>query len=183
MPGSLAARGCGIGLQCFLWPMHASNEVTRYRVVMGFFIVALIMSGLTAFPLQIELRLLSSMLGIEPGARYQDLSGLQHWIAFVHTGLEETYQRYPFIGYGTDWLAFGHLVIAMFFFAPWLRPGSHQANLIVGMAACVAIIPLALICGAIRGIPFYWRLIDCSFGVVGIVPLVYCWRIGLRLRV
>jgi hypothetical protein len=28
-----------------------------------------------------------------------------------------------------------------------------------------------LIFGPIRGIPFYWQIIDCSFGVVGIVPL------------
>jgi hypothetical protein len=39
------------------------------------------------------------------------------------------------------------------------------------MIACVAIIPLAFICGPIRQIPFYWRLIDCSFGVFGIIPL------------
>ena len=30
--------------------------------------------------------------------------------------------------------------------------------------------------GAIRGIPFAWRLIDCSFGVFGCVPLLVCWR-------
>lgn len=40
------------------------------------------------------------------------------------------------------------------------------------MIACVGIIPLAFICGSIRGIPFYWQLIDCSFGVFGIIPLL-----------
>jgi hypothetical protein len=44
------------------------------------------------------------------------------------------------------------------------------------MIACVLIIPLALICGPIRGIPFGWQLIDCSFGIVGIVPLWLCRR-------
>ena len=43
-----------------------------------------------------------------------------------------------------------------------------------GIVACIAIFPLAMICGPLRGIPFYWRLIDCSFGVIGIIPLVYC---------
>jgi hypothetical protein len=42
------------------------------------------------------------------------------------------------------------------------------------MIACVAIIPLAFICGSIRQIPLYWRLIDCSFGVFGIIPLYLC---------
>jgi len=27
-----------------------------------------------------------------------------------------------------------------------------------------------------RGIPFYWRLIDCTFGVLGAIPLLICLR-------
>jgi hypothetical protein len=44
------------------------------------------------------------------------------------------------------------------------------------MIACVLVLPLALICGPIRGIPFGWRLIDCCFGIFGILPLWLCWR-------
>jgi len=40
-----------------------------------------------------------------------------------------------------------------------------------GMLCCLAVIPLALIAGPIRGIPFWWQLVDISFGVFGIVPL------------
>jgi len=29
----------------------------------------------------------------------------------------------------------------------------------------------------LRGIPIYWRLIDCSFGVFGGLPLLYCLRL------
>jgi hypothetical protein len=43
-----------------------------------------------------------------------------------------------------------------------------------GLIACVAVIPFALVFGAVRGIPFWWRLIDCSFGVFGSVPLWFC---------
>jgi len=50
-----------------------------------------------------------------------------------------------------------------------------------GMIACVLIIPLAMICGPIRGIPFYWRLVDCSFGVVGIIPLWFARKYTLAL--
>ena len=39
----------------------------------------------------------------------------------------------------------------------------------------------ALLCGPLRGIPFGWRLIDCSFGVLGAVPLLYCLRLTRRL--
>jgi hypothetical protein len=38
------------------------------------------------------------------------------------------------------------------------------------------VVPLALIAGAVRGIPLGWRLLDCSFGVVGCLPLLVCRR-------
>ncbi|WP_329301902.1 hypothetical protein OG410_29725 [Streptomyces sp. NBC_00659] len=33
------------------------------------------------------------------------------------------------------------------------------------------IVPLALICGPIRGIPFWWTVVDLSFGIFGVIPL------------
>jgi hypothetical protein len=46
------------------------------------------------------------------------------------------------------------------------------------MIACAGVIPLALIAGAVRGIPWGWRMIDCSFGVFGVLPLLRCrWLI------
>jgi hypothetical protein len=33
-----------------------------------------------------------------------------------------------------------------------------------------------ILSGAIRGIPVWWRLIDCSFSVFGIIPLWLCRR-------
>jgi len=95
----------------------------------------------------------------------------------VRFGLEDMYQQYPWIAYGTDWLAFGHIVIALFFIPALLHPGQARPTIYVGIAACALVIPVALICGAVRGIPFYWRLIDCSFGVLGMIPLLYCLRL------
>ena len=42
------------------------------------------------------------------------------------------------------------------------------------MIACVLIVPFALVMGAVREIPMGWRLIDCSFGIFGIIPLRFC---------
>jgi hypothetical protein len=42
------------------------------------------------------------------------------------------------------------------------------------MIACAGVLPLALIAGHVRGIPPVWRFIDCSFGVIGILPLLLC---------
>ena len=50
------------------------------------------------------------------------------------------------------------------------------------MIACVMVIPTAMICGPIRDIPFFHRLIDCAFGVFGIVPLYIVRRWILELQ-
>jgi hypothetical protein len=153
-----------------------------YRVSLGLFIVGLVLSGLTAFPLLRELSVLSQILGITDPASYAEEHGLRQWIAFVHFGLDQTYVRFPFIAYGTDWLAFGHLVIAAFFIGPFVAPIRNSWVLHVGLAACLAVIPLAIICGHIRQIPLYWRLIDCSFGMVGSIPILFCLDLVRRMR-
>lgn len=143
---------------------------------MALFIAGLVLSGVTAFPLLHELRLLCRLLGVDSVASPAGSSGLTFWLLTVRTGLEQTYGDYPWIAYGTDWLAFGHLVIAGFFIGPLIHPTSSRATLYTGIFACLAVVPLAMICGPIRGIPFYWRVIDCSFGVIGVFPLIYCLR-------
>jgi hypothetical protein len=162
--------------------VKAKGLIIRYRIAMSLFIIGLVLSGLTAFPLLRELELLCRLLGIAPNADYHTLSGLHHWLGYVREGLRETYQAYPFVAYGTDWLAFAHLVIAVYFIGPLLQPTQHDWILISGMISCVLVLPLALVCGPLRGIPFYWRMIDCSFGVMGIVPLAYCYYLSRKLK-
>ncbi len=157
-------------------------DLHRFRLSLGLFVIGLVLSGLTAFPLLTEIRLLGQSLNIGDPADYASYAGLRHWIAFVWQGLEQTYRHYPFIGYGTDWLAFGHLVIALFFIGPWREPVANAWVLRIGLIACASVIPLALIGGAVRAIPVSWRLIDCSFGIFGAVPLAYCLRLIQRQR-
>jgi hypothetical protein len=152
----------------------------RYRLSLGLFIVGLILSGVTAFPLLTELRLLASWLGITHPADYAQLTGLQHWIARVLFALEYNHTQFPFLAYGTDWLAFGHLCIAVFFIRPWFRPLESDWVLKCGLICCAAVIPTAFIAGHVRDIPLYWRLIDCSFGVIGALPLWYCLKLIRR---
>lgn len=162
--------------------MNSPQLLRRYRLVLGLFIAGLIASGVTAFPLLHELELLARMLGIPADATPAALSGLQFWIATVRDGLRDVHASYPWLAYGTDWLAFSHIIIALFFIGPWRDPVANAWVLHVGLVACAAVIPLAMICGPIRGIPFYWQLIDCSFGVFGAVPLLYCLKLTERLR-
>ena len=154
----------------------------RYRLSLGLFIVGLIVSGLTALPLRTELSTLCRFLGISNPSSYADMHGLRHWIAFVHFGLQQTYSLFPFFGYATDWLAFGHFVIGGFFILPFIDPIRYRGVLAVGLAACAGVIVTALICGPIRGIPFFWTLIDCGFGIIGAIPLFYCLYLTNRME-
>jgi hypothetical protein len=49
------------------------------------------------------------------------------------------------------------------------------------MICCAAIIPLAAIAGPVRQLPWWWELIDMSFGVLGIIPLAMVRRMIKRL--
>ncbi len=148
----------------------------QIRLAIGIVIAGLVFSGVTAFPLLQELRLLSSVMTGESQANPGLHGGFEHWILRVREGLEATHARYPFLAYGTDWLAFGHLVIALFFILPWREPVRYQGVLRVGVVASLAVIPLALICGPIRGIPFGWQMIDSSFGLLCLPPLLFALR-------
>jgi len=143
----------------------------KIRFAIAVFIASLILSGVTAFPLQLELNWLASLRSNPDG-------GFDQWIFTVRDGLNDTYQKYPWIGYGTDWLAFAHIVIAIFFIGPLIDPLRNMWTIYAGLAACVLVIPLALVCGPIRQIPLGWRLIDCSFGVLGAVPLLYVMKLA-----
>lgn len=105
------------------------------------------------------------------------------WLAAAgEGGLETTAGAYPFLAYGTDWLAFAHLVIAAAFIGPLIDPVRNKWVFQFGLIGCAGVVPLALIAGAARGIPVYWRMIDCSFGVFGCIPLLLCLRYVDRLE-
>ena len=146
----------------------------RIKLLTWLFIIGLVVSGATAIPLQWELDVLAKLLGVADLSSVQANSGLARWILKVREALHETDAKYPFMAYGTDWLAFGHFVIAIAFGGALRDPVRNRWVFTFGMIACVLVIPYALVFGSIRGIPIYWRLIDCSFGLSGIIPLWFC---------
>ncbi len=150
-----------------------ARRLKRVRIWLALFMLGLIASGLTAFPLQREV---TQLFRFVQWAGYGD-AALGLWVGRVQAGLTTTYTHYPFVAYGTDWLAFAHLVIAIAFVGPWLDPVKNKWVLQFGVIACSGVIPLAMIAGAVRGIPVFWRAIDCSFGLAGVIPLVFCLRL------
>jgi hypothetical protein len=159
----------------------------RIKLLTWFFIVGLVLSGATAIPLQTELRWLVEMTKARQLVESQPSTNAPVWAVWlikVQTVIEETSSKHPLLFYGTDWLAFGHFVIALAFVGALRNPVRNRWLFDFGLIACVLVIPYALVLGAVRGIPFWWRLIDCSFGVFGFIPLWFCrkWARELETR-
>lgn len=151
--------------------LHDSVSRLRNRVRKSIliFMGGLVISGLTAFPLETELRWMASQVAAAGWT-----NAWSHWILKVNAAIASTNRLYPFMAYGTDWLAFAHLVIAIVFIGPLRDPVRNKWVIEFGLIACFAIFPLAFIAGAVREIPVFWRLIDCSFGVAGGALLFHC---------
>ena len=153
---------------------------TQVRVLIIFFMIALSISGLTAIPLGWEVNILRNLFG--NGTWMSSfLPFLSEWIERVYLGVTETAKNHPFMLYGTDWLAFAHVVIAIAFTGPLRDPVKNIWVIEFGMIACILIIPWGIIFGIVRGIPSFWSLVDFSFGVFGFIPLWYARRLILQM--
>jgi hypothetical protein len=158
--------------------MDQASLLRSIRLWLSLFILGLILSGITAFPLEHETGWLATIV-----ERHRLLpDNISFWLNRVHEALHANSISYPFLAYGTDWLAFAHLVLATVFIGPWIDPVRNKWVLHFGVIACIAVLPLALIAGPIRGIPPLWRTIDCSFGVIGVIPLLICLNRVSRLE-
>ena len=141
------------------------NEKTRKQVrqLLLFFMIMLLLSGLTAIPIEWELSI---------ATRFLSDTLIGQWLDKVYSAIRTTGNAYPFLFYGYDWLAFAHIILALVFIGPIKDPVRNKWVVEFGIYACLLIIPFALMAGHIRGIPFWWRLIDCSFGIIGLIPLI-----------
>jgi hypothetical protein len=147
----------------------------RIRVYIWIVTIGLFMSGLTAFPIETELALVINHLP------FQTVQ-LSQWLNQVYVGISATQRDYPFLSYGTDWLAFAHIMLAVLFIGPLRDPIKNIWVIEFGMIVSVAMLPMAFIAGSIRGIPFFWMLIDCSFGIVTLMLLIPCYRAINKLK-
>ena len=139
------------------------KQLRIIRWWIAFFMVALAISGVTASFVEAELRWLLHLFDAD--------TTIGIWLDRVYSGIHQTNTEFPFIAYGFDWLAFGHIIIAAFFIGPYKDPIGNRWVLKVAVFACLAVFPVAIIAGHLRGIPPLWQMIDCSFGVFGLIPL------------
>jgi hypothetical protein len=154
--------------------VQVSNLRKSIRRWLLFFMISLVISGLTAIDV---------LGGIVWISGFFKEGVIHEWIMRVRLAIEEVNAKHHFIFYGYDWLAFAHLVIAVAFIGPYKDPVRNKWVIQFGRVAALMVIPFALIAGSIRGIPFWWQLVDCSFGIVALWPLSKCYWLIEKLEI
>ncbi|MBS1747584.1 MAG: hypothetical protein JST21_15585 [Bacteroidetes bacterium] len=137
----------------------------QIRVLVIIFIVALFISGITAFPVYEELNWIIN------SSFFTQQSVVQKWLLKAWYGVKTAHEDFPFLFYGYDWLAYAHIAMAGLFFGVYQHPVRNRWIVQWAMLTCIGVLPIAFIAGFIRGIPFFHILIDCSFGLLGLIPL------------
>lgn len=155
--------------------MKKTQLLKKIRIILILFILSLIVSGITAFPIESELQFLNQY-----NSMYPEL--IKNWLSEIYIAVKTTNENFPYLSYGTDWLAFAHIILAIFFIGPLINPVKNIFIIQSGIIACILVFPLAFIAGNIRQIPFFWQLIDCSFGLFGAIPLIWCYYLTRKLE-
>lgn len=148
------------------------------------FMAGLVVSGITAIPLLSEVNTLVRWTGADQLVATTASTGTPDWAVWlvrVQTSLQVAADGHPELFYGSDWLAFGHVVIALAFIGAWMDPVRNVWLFNFGLVSCALVIPWALLFGELRGIPVWWRMIDCAFGMIGAIPLFLCRRMTRKL--
>jgi hypothetical protein len=76
--------------------MDINKSYRIIRILLAFFMSGLILSGVTAFPLVIEVNILGKIMG--NGSWVESIwPDMAHWISLVEHGLNEIHNNYPFM--------------------------------------------------------------------------------------
>ncbi len=145
--------------------MNKVKLLFRIRAMTLLFVALLMLSGITAFPVYSELKWLTEHHLYDPN------TVLGAWLYKVWLGVKEMNGKDAFLFYGYDWMAFAHIVIGLAFIGPFRDPVRNKWIIEWAMLACVCVFPLAIIAGNSRDIPWFHILIDCCFGIFGLIPL------------
>ena len=147
----------------------------RVRLLLIVFVLGLVFGSQLVLFVIPELTWFNNILG--PGTRMGEIfPRLSSWINHLYQGITDTYAKYPFVAYCMDWLAFAQLAFIIFFIGAIVDPVRNIWIIESGMVICVLHILIAFGCGTFRSMPFFWQLLDSTFGILGLIVLYLAYR-------
>src|SRR5579884_3889788 len=134
--------------------MHSSVALLRRRIRFWtmLFMAGLVLSGATALPLASTIEYGTRWLGNDMSWHGILPHEVAAWLCTIRDGIRLNAREAAFIFYGTDWLAFGHFIIAIAFVGALRDPVRNRWLYQFGMIACAAVPVWAFLLGPMRGI-------------------------------
>ena len=143
------------------------TNLKRAKWMLSIVAFGLFLSGVTVWPAATEMKMLIQIIWGDSVP-----TGVLHQFAVqVITGLAEMEAKYPFLLYAHDWLAFAHIMLAILFAGAILNPVRNIWIIQCGLIMCACVPILAGICIPLRGLPWFWVLIDSAFAPAAGLPL------------
>lgn len=105
----------------------------RCQMCICLIITGLILCGITAFPIETELSILVQHSVAD--------SLMGNWLNSIYQAIRFTNQHYPYLNYGTDWLAFAHLILAFLFVGPLINPVKNIWVIQFGIVSAIFDLP------------------------------------------
>ncbi|MHC4060125.1 MAG: hypothetical protein ACYSUC_00835 [Planctomycetota bacterium] len=105
-----------------------------------------------------------------------------YWVTLIQEASIETKEKYPFMLYGTGWVGFAHLVMVIACLGPLRDPVKNIWVLQFGLIGCILMIPMTLITGVVRSLPWFWQLFDCAIGLTGAIVFLICYRCARQMQ-
>ena len=153
----------------------------RIRVLLTLFIILLILGGLSAFLLVPLFSLLDRLSG-DGKVLCDYFPTVAHWVSMIQQSLTETGEKNPFMFYATDWIGFAHIVMVIACIGPLREPIRNIWVIQFAMVGCILMIPMTLITGIFRGLPWFWQLFDCGIGMICAALLFSCYRYARQIE-
>jgi hypothetical protein len=114
-------------------PAPQEHPLRATRFWLGIVMAGLILSDVTAFPLETELHFFLILLQSSALRPFAELTHLLPWISRVYSAPRKYKPALPLLAYGTD--AFAHLVIAVAFIGPYRDPVRNKSVITFGLIA------------------------------------------------
>jgi hypothetical protein len=152
------------------------NTLQKVKLLILVFIISLVGVGISVFPITTILDVLNPYLS----SNYPE-STLTHFLLSITNALNYNNQHYPFMLYTLDWLAYAHIMIALVFIGPLREPVKNIWVIEFGILACLLTLPAIFVFGYKSQIPLWWSCIDCSFGLIGALLLIYTKQLVKKL--
>jgi len=161
--------------------INEQKTLKKIRIYLILFLLALLFSLHTVVLVEIETELLAKYVGHDTFME-ELCPSISAWIEHLNLAVSETYSSYPVFAYCMDWLSYAFVVLAIFLLGAIKDPVKNVWIVQVFMVACCLGFILPFIVGPIRDIPIFWRSIDSSFGLIGLLFLLLPYRLIRKLE-